>query len=205
MRIFQRMNDILCANIHEMIDRIEDPEVMLKQAIREMEESIQQVTAETSRAIAGSKRIDRELAKNESDALQWQQRASQAVQNGDDQLARKALERKNESQCLAKALRDQSGSVGKAVQSLKDQVAGMNAKLAEAKRQLTGLLIRKKAAYIRTRVNATVDPKLTAPFSTRAFRKLSIHAHSLARSDVRIQCIDHSANSTNKMTRHGFT
>jgi phage shock protein A len=171
MRIFQRMNDILCANIHDMIDRFEDPEVMLKQAIREMEESIQQVTLETSKAIAGDKRLARELAKNEAEALQWQHRATQAVQNGDDQLARKALERKNESQCLIKALREQSEAVGKAVQTLKDQLAAMNAKMAEAKRQLAGLLIRKKAADIRTQTNVCLDPKVTAPFSSNAFRK----------------------------------
>ena len=35
MKIFQRMSDIFSANIHDMIDRFEDPEIMLKQAIRE--------------------------------------------------------------------------------------------------------------------------------------------------------------------------
>lgn len=33
MRIFARINDIIAANIHDMIDQFEDPEVMLKQTI----------------------------------------------------------------------------------------------------------------------------------------------------------------------------
>ena len=38
--IFQRINDVITANISDLIDRVEDPEKMIKQIIREMEENI---------------------------------------------------------------------------------------------------------------------------------------------------------------------
>ena len=38
--LFRRINDIITANINDLIDRVEDPELMIKQMIREMEENI---------------------------------------------------------------------------------------------------------------------------------------------------------------------
>ena len=40
MGIFHRVSDIISANINDLVDRFEDPERMLRQAIREMQESI---------------------------------------------------------------------------------------------------------------------------------------------------------------------
>ena len=52
MGLFQRVGDIISANLNELLDRFEDPEVMLKQAIREMETSLTQARQEVSRALA---------------------------------------------------------------------------------------------------------------------------------------------------------
>jgi phage shock protein A len=38
MSIFKRINDVINANINDLIDKVEDPERMIKQIIREMEE-----------------------------------------------------------------------------------------------------------------------------------------------------------------------
>ncbi len=40
--IFKRVHDVVNANINELLDRIEDPERMIKQVIREMEDHINQ-------------------------------------------------------------------------------------------------------------------------------------------------------------------
>ena len=171
MRIFQRIIDIISANIHDMIDQFEDPEIMLKQAIREMEYSIEAVTKDTAKVLAGEKRLLREYSKNEVEANQWQQRAVQAVQNGDDQLARKALTRKKEHESLSQALKEQMGPVKKAGETLKVQLSAMKAKLAEAKRHLTGLLVRKRSAEIRKQSRSSLACAQESAFNANAFRK----------------------------------
>ena len=40
--VFKRISDVLTANINDLIDRVEDPERMIKQIIREMEANISQ-------------------------------------------------------------------------------------------------------------------------------------------------------------------
>lgn len=152
MGLFKKISDIISANLGEMAESFEDPEVMLKQAVREMDESIRDATQETAKTLANEKKLVKELAHNESEAKQWQSRAEKAVEKGDDDLARRALTRKKEHEKLAVALQDQHSAAKEASQTLRHQLEGMKAKLAEAKRNLSTLTARKKAADVRKKV-----------------------------------------------------
>ena len=68
MRLFPRIGDIIAANLNDLVDRFEDPEVMLKQAIREMETMIEAATGGAARAIAGERLLARDLADHERKA-----------------------------------------------------------------------------------------------------------------------------------------
>lgn len=152
MGLFKRISDIISANLGEMAENWEDPEKMLKQAVREMDESIQAATQDTARTLANEKKLAKELAHNQNESNLWQSRAEQAVDAGDDDLARKALSRKNEHVKLAVALRDQLAAAKEASQTLRHQLDGMKAKLAEAKRNLATLSARNKAAEVRKKI-----------------------------------------------------
>lgn len=151
MGLFRRINDIISANFNEMVEQYEDPEKMLKQAVREMEESIAAAKKEVVHAMASEKLVKKNLADNERQVQEWRQRAEKAVQAGDDALARKALVRKQEYEKVAAALRDQEAASSEASQTLRRQLEAMQAKLAEAKRRIGTLAARKKAADVRAR------------------------------------------------------
>ena len=154
MGFFKRISDIISANLSEMADQFEDPEAMLKQAIREMEQSIAEVTQQTAKAMANEKTLLRELERNRAQGAQWQERAVKAVQSDDDSLARKALARKNEHEKLVVALEDQSAAAREASGALRHQLEGMKAKLAEAKRNLATLAARQRAADFRKKLDS---------------------------------------------------
>ena len=153
MGIFKRISDIISANLNDLTEQFEDPEKMLKQAVREMEESIAEVTQQTAKAMANQKTMARELQRNRAQCEQWQDRAAKAVEAGDDDLARKALARKNEHQKVADALEDQLEAARQAATTLKRELAAMKAKLAEAQRNLTTLSARKRAADFRKKMD----------------------------------------------------
>ena len=171
MGLFQRISDIISANFNEMAERYEDPEKMLKQAIREMECSIRDATQETARAMATEKRLVRELAHNQSESRQWQSRAEVAVESGDDDLARKALGRKQEHDKLAVAIEDQLGASSAASRTLRHQLDGMQAKLSEARRNLGTLVARKKAAEVRKKVYSGLNDISKTEVDESAFDK----------------------------------
>ena len=156
MGLFQRFGDIISANLNDMVDRFEDPEKMLKQAVREMEAAIVEARRETARAMASEKLAAKELADSERQSADWAKRAEQAVRAGDDALARKALTRKQEHDKVTAALQDQTAAAAEASQTLRRQLEAMQSKLAEANRRLGTLVARQKAAAVRAKIQAGV-------------------------------------------------
>ncbi|MEZ5944871.1 MAG: PspA/IM30 family protein [Planctomycetaceae bacterium] len=171
MGLFKRISDIISANLNDLTEQYEDPEKMLKQAIREMEESIEQATREAAKTIASEKRLRKELAKNEQEVRRWLERAQQAVDAGDDELAKKALGRKGEYSKLARALQDQVDAITEASVALRRQLDGMKAKLAEAKRNLATLTARQRAADVRKKALTASDEFRNVSLDDDAFKK----------------------------------
>jgi phage shock protein A len=136
MGIFKRISEIVSANLNDMVENWEEPEVMLKQAIREMETTIDESNRNVAKAMASEKLVGKELAENERQAKEWQTRAETSVAAGDDNLARKALARKQEHEKVAAALLDQYTASQEASITLRRQLEAMHAKLTDAKRRL---------------------------------------------------------------------
>ena len=156
MRLFRRIGDIIAANLNDLVDRFEDPEVMLKQAIREMETMIEDATAAAARAIAGERLLARDLSDHEDKARRWKARAEAAVRDGDDDLARQAIARSLEHQAMFHALAEQQSSAERTAQALRGQIDAMRAKQAEARRKLASLSARRQMGRGRPRT-ARID------------------------------------------------
>ena len=156
MGVFRRISDIISANLNDLTEGFEDPERMLKQAVREMEETIAEVTNQTAKAMANETTLSRELERNRVQQQQWQARAEKAVEEGSEDLARKALTRKNEHEKLVAALKDQLEAAQEASGSLRCQLAAMKAKMAEGRRNLATLSARKRAADFRKKMETQV-------------------------------------------------
>ena len=155
MGIFKRISDIISANLNDLTEGFENPERMLRQAVREMEETIAEVTNQTAKAMANETTLARELERNRAQRQQWQGRAEKAVEEGDDELARKAIIRKNEHEQLVEALNDQlKACPGCQCESPPPIGGGMKAKLAEGRRNLATLSSRKRAADFRKKMES---------------------------------------------------
>ncbi len=144
MGMFSRICDVISANINELVEKFEDPEKMLKQAVREMEATILRAEQDAVRVLASEKLLSKELLHNEQQATEWQQRAEQAVTGSHDELARRAIRRKQEHEKLIVALKSQLVESQQTSQTLRQQLDAMRVKLAEAKRSLTTLAARKR-------------------------------------------------------------
>src|SRR2546427_7564787 len=135
MGVLQRVGDILSANIHDLVDRFEDPEKMLRQAIREMEALVQETMDGAAKSIATEKLLLKDLASEEHLAKQWEDKAERAVQAGDDPAARKALGRRMEHERLAKSLPKEPLGAEKATNAPHAQTHHMQATITTATRQ----------------------------------------------------------------------
>src|SRR6476620_8125177 len=124
------------ANLNDLIEQCEDPEKMLKQAVRDMETALGQLMDGAARAIAHHKLLSRQLGEQRECIERCTKRAEAAVANGDDNAARNELLRKGEHQRLVGALAQQVTTSEALGHRLRRQVTAMRIKLAEARRKL---------------------------------------------------------------------
>ena len=95
--IMDRLTRLVRANINDLIDQAEDPEKMIDQIIREMQESIVTARSQVAAMIAQEKELELEVAETSKLASEWGRKAERAVTAGKDDLAREALRRKRDN------------------------------------------------------------------------------------------------------------
>jgi phage shock protein A len=144
--IFSRLTDIFKANINDILDKAEDPEKMLKQMVIEMEEAVNKITTGVGSAIANEKQLERQYNEKKRLADEWQARAMQAVKQGRDDLATKALTEKKINESAANGLIGPLEEARKSSASLRQQLDQVKAKLNEARVRQSTLIARHQAA-----------------------------------------------------------
>jgi phage shock protein A len=155
--LFKRINDVVAANINELVDRVEDPERMIKQIIREMEENIGNAKEGVIDALASEKRLKKELESHRQQAADWLARADKALDAGNESLAREALARKKEHERIAESMGKSWESARNTTVRLKSQLQALEHKLDEAKRKKGGLIARKRMANARDQMDRTLS------------------------------------------------
>ncbi len=150
--IFYRMADIVKANVNDLITRAEDPEKMIRQMILEMEEAVNKATASVGTAVANEKRLERQYLEKQDQIEAWQKKAELAVEAGEDDLARRALERKAANQEATHDLEVALEESRKTSSQLKQQLTQLKAKLDEARTRQGTLIARRRAAEARKQI-----------------------------------------------------
>jgi phage shock protein A len=151
-----RIRDILKSNMNEMLDRAEDPEKMIRQMVRDMEDAVNKATASVGTAVANQKRLERQYNDRQNQAAEWQGKAERAVEAGDDSLARRALERKT---MLMRAVTELEPAIDESRQTaeqLREQLRELKTKLEEARTRQGTLVARHQAAEARKRLAQSI-------------------------------------------------
>lgn len=155
--IFKRINDIINANVNDLIDRIEDPERMIKQVIREMEENINQSKEGVVDAIASEKQLLRELENLRYQSEGWLKKAQLALEAKNEDLARSSLAGKKKVDSIINNLEPAWQAAKASSEHLKRQLHQLEAKLEEAKLKRSTLIARQRATQARQQMYKTED------------------------------------------------
>ena len=176
MGILNRMVTIIKSNLNELLDKAEDPEKMLEQLILDMQEQYTEAKAQIAQAIADEKKLEREY--EEQLKLQNEvEKAELAVRQQNDDLAIKALKRKNEHQKLAEDYKVHLDEQKQVTEKLKNSLRELNDKIEEAKRKKELLIARSKRAKAQESVNKTFSElNDTSAFDTFARMESKIEA-----------------------------
>jgi phage shock protein A len=154
--IFKRISDVLAANLNDLIDRVEDPERMVKQIIREMEDNIRIAEEGVIDAMASEKQLQKDLEHHRQQAATWRQRAEEALRVDKEDLARAALTRKKEHDQIIATLEPAWEAAQHTSEQLKAQLQALEAKLEEARRKRSTLVARQRAVEAREYLDQTM-------------------------------------------------
>lgn len=94
MGILSRFKDIMSANINALLDKAEDPEKMIDQCLRNLNEDLGKVKSETATIMAEEARAKRELDECSEEMDKMQKFAIKALEKDNEDDARKFLEQK---------------------------------------------------------------------------------------------------------------
>lgn len=169
MPIFQRITDIISANLNDLIDRFEDPPAMLKQAVREMERSVDQTMQAAAQAIAHERLLERELANRRQRVDQLREAAAEALHRDDEAAARRALAERSRLQVLISALDDQFASAHNESEVLRRQTQALRLRLAEARQLQRLYAARSRAADSRRALVRSTIPVASATATFERF------------------------------------
>ncbi|WP_348624067.1 PspA/IM30 family protein [Paenibacillus peoriae] len=94
MGILSRFRDIMKMNVNALMDKVGDPEKTIDDYMRNLNSDLGKVKAETASVLADERRTKRALDECKAEIKKLQHYASKSVEAGNEEEARKFLERK---------------------------------------------------------------------------------------------------------------
>jgi phage shock protein A len=196
--IFKRLSDVVTANINDLIDRVEDPERMIKQIIREMEDNIRRAKDGVVEAIASEKQLQKDLEYHRRQSEEWQKKAEDALRASKEDLARAALARKKEHDGIVKSLEPSWEAAKNTSERLKSQLHALEAKLEEAKRKRSTLVARQRAVEARQHLDKTLTNFQEGLDAQSNFLRME---DKVAAMEARVEALDELNNDTSRLEK----
>ena len=148
MSLLDRVSTLLRANLNDLVEKAEDPERMLKQVVLDMENQLMQVKTQVAIAIADQHLLEKKKAEHELQSAEWRRKAELAVQKGQDDLARAALERALSQDQLAIGFTTQAEDQKHEADNLRQALHKLEQKLTETRAHCEMLIAEHRRAKV---------------------------------------------------------
>lgn len=135
MSLWQRMKRVFRANANAALNKLENPEHELALLETELRQQHQQARIRLVEALAEQKKLEQEEARIQEDIDRWERRAIQAVESGNDDLARQVLQEKFRTEQTWAYHREQVRHQQEAIEILKDTEKTLVAEMSAAEKR----------------------------------------------------------------------
>ncbi|MEM9115638.1 MAG: PspA/IM30 family protein [Myxococcota bacterium] len=173
MGILRRISKVLESNLNSLVERAEDPGKMLEQAIDDMKKGQQEARAAIVEAKTTKRLIERKRQKAEDDAAGYERKAEMALEKGDEDLARRALELKLTAEERLNAEAEAIAEQDRQIEQLEAAEHELARRLAEMPAKRAALLARQAAAQAKgARVGASSKAQNSVHNALAAFDRM---------------------------------
>lgn len=154
MALVNRISRLFTADLHAVLDRLEEPQTLLKQALREMEEELARSEQRIKQLEAEARQLETRGGQLEAAIAEVDQKLDLCFASGKDELARTQVRRKLEAERLAKI-------IGQRRRAIAAQMDRERAALEENRARLDGLRQQAEAVAAEQPPGAAEEPDFT--------------------------------------------
>ena len=180
MSVFERIGDLVKANINDLIDKAEDPEKMVKQIILDMDKELVKSTQALGKAMASERQIKKQYEDASAKSKSWEDKAKIALTAGDQELAKKALSEKVKVDEQAIQFKTMYDTISAQTETIRTQVEALKGKLNEAKSRQAMLIARSQMAD----TQKDLSKSLGGMGSSNAFAKMDKMEEKIQRKEA---------------------
>src|ERR1700757_814570 len=188
MALLERVSTLIRANLNDLIDKAENPEILIKQVILDMENQLLQVKTQVAIAIADQHLLEKKQKENDDKTAEWTRKAELAVDKKQDDLARAALQRVESYRELSDSFAQQVTDQKAQVENLKTALRQLEQKLTEAQAKADLLIAQNRRARAVGKASdarmASGDGSKTAAFDRMKRKVARSEAVSQAKSEI---------------------
>ena len=163
MNLLERVLTLLRANLNSVVEKSDDPEKALRQLQLDMRNQLVQVKTQVATAIAESHKLQKHTGERQAEAELWMKKAEQAIQQNNDDAARAALARYNDSIRQVQRYQQQQKEQEQLVTTMRNALRQLETKMAEVETTIDLLVARKRNAMLQQKVfdalNTSANPR----------------------------------------------
>ncbi|MGE7851213.1 PspA/IM30 family protein [Bacillus paramycoides] len=178
MGILKRIKNIVVADVHQTLDKIEKPTNMLKQYLRETEQQITKAEKALSHQYYLEKKYEALISETDALIVKRTRQAELAVSREEDQMAQLALQEKIVNEKKAELYRKQYEITKEQTATLYEQIDKLQKKYGELQYKELVLVSRLNAAQAIKESNRAIDSFHTES-SAKGFARIESYVQKL--------------------------
>jgi len=132
--ILQRMSNIFKAKVNKAMDEIENPIEILDQKIRDMEEALNEARISAAEILGNVHEIEKKIDNSKLNIKEFDEKVKLALSKGNEELAKKALERKLYEEKVFKDLQKSYEEASKKAEIIKSKLKELEEELEKTRR-----------------------------------------------------------------------
>ncbi|GAA65795.1 phage shock protein A [Pseudoalteromonas sp. BSi20311] len=167
MGIFNRVNDVIQANIVAMLDKAEDSEKLLNLMLTEMQEALNECRSTAAALLCEEKNIKRQISNKQQALTNWQLKAEHAIAKNRDDLAKSALAEKHTVEKNIECLQTQLETLQQSIVKITEDCERLQQKMTQAKAKQAQLVKRENVVEARAKINTQLQSDKVATALSR--------------------------------------